>query len=32
MGEKGRKAVETRYHVGAMADGFEALFREVVAK
>lgn len=30
MGEKGRQAVETRYHVGAMAEAFEELFGKVV--
>ena len=32
LGEKGRRAVESRYHVGAMAVGFEGLFGKVVAK
>lgn len=32
MGEKGRRAVEDRYHVGAMAGEFEKLFRKVVSK
>jgi glycosyltransferase involved in cell wall biosynthesis len=30
MGEKGRRAVEKRYHVGAMAEEFEKLFGKVV--
>ena len=32
MGEKGRRAVEDRYHVGAMAAGFEKIFRKVVSQ
>ena len=32
MGEKGRIAVEDRYHVGAMAAQFEEIFRKVVSK
>lgn len=32
MGEKGRRAVEDRYHVGAMAAGFEQIFGKVVSK
>ena len=32
MGEKGRLAVEDRYHVGAMAAGFEEIFGKVVSK
>ncbi|MDB2429594.1 glycosyltransferase family 4 protein [Akkermansiaceae bacterium] len=32
MGEKGRIAVEDRYHVGAMAKSFEQILREVVKK
>lgn len=31
MGEKGRLAVEDRYHVGAMAEQFETVFRKVVS-
>jgi len=31
-GEKGRRAVEDRYHVGAMAENFLKLFRKVVSK
>lgn len=32
MGERGRKAVEEKYHVAAMADGFEELFGRVLEK
>lgn len=32
LGEKGRIAVEERYHVGAMAGDFEQLFGKVVSK
>lgn len=32
MGEKGRLAVGIRYHVGAMAEGFEEIFGKVVTK
>ncbi|MFT6863370.1 MAG: glycosyltransferase involved in cell wall biosynthesis [Akkermansiaceae bacterium] len=32
MGEKGRRAVEERYHVGAMAVRFEKMFGKVVSK
>ena len=32
MGKKGRRAVEDRYHVGAMADDFETIFGKVVAR
>jgi hypothetical protein len=32
MGEKGRRAVEDRYHVGAMASEFEKVFGKVVSK
>lgn len=32
LGEKGRQAVEDRYHVGAMAREFEELFGKVVSK
>ena len=32
MGEKGRLAVEDRYHVGAMAKSFEEILRKVVEK
>lgn len=32
MGKKGRLAVEDRYHVGAMAAGFEKIFRKVAPK
>ena len=32
LGEKGRIAVEDRYHVGAMATQFEEIFRKVVSK
>ena len=32
MGEKGRIAVEDRYHVGAMAKSFEQILRKVVEK
>lgn len=32
MGEKGRLAVEDRYHVGAMAKSFEEILRKVVTK
>ena len=32
MGEKGRRAVEDRYHVGAMAAEFENVFGKVVSK
>ncbi|MEJ6728611.1 MAG: glycosyltransferase family 4 protein [Akkermansiaceae bacterium] len=30
MGKKGRRAVEDRYHVGAMSESYEKLFRKVV--
>jgi len=32
LGKKGRRAVEERYHVEAMAQNFEELFRKVVQK
>ncbi len=32
MGEKGRRAVEDRYHVGVMAADFERVFRKVASK
>ena len=32
MGEKGRRAVEDRYHVGAMSESYEQLFRKVAGK
>ncbi|MCX8237282.1 MAG: glycosyltransferase family 4 protein [Akkermansiaceae bacterium] len=32
MGEKGRRAVEDRYHAGAMASEFEKVFGKVVSK
>lgn len=32
MGEKGRRAVEDRYHAGAMAAGFEKVFGKVVSQ
>ena len=32
MEEKGRRAVEDRYHVGAMSESYEQLFRKVAGK
>jgi len=32
MGKKGRRAVEECYHVGAMSESYEELFREVVSQ
>jgi glycosyltransferase involved in cell wall biosynthesis len=32
IGKKGRRAVEDRYHAGAMALNFEKVFRKVVGK
>jgi glycosyltransferase involved in cell wall biosynthesis len=32
LGKKGRRAVKERYHVGAMAAGFEKVFGKVVRK
>lgn len=32
IGKNGRRAVEERYHVGAMADGFERIFGKAVSR